>query len=169
MPVGEIRQRPPAYSAVKVGGERLHRRARRGEPIEGEERTVVVHSFDLLRRDGDRAEVEVRCSAGTYVRQLVAAFDDAYCEELERTRVGPFRLEDADPERPVPLADALSFLPERPLDEDEARSVSHGSDLAAADPAPEAGGPLRLTHAGELLAVYEPRDGRLRPLVVFAS
>jgi tRNA pseudouridine55 synthase len=79
LPTGELRQRPPAYSAVKVGGERLYRRARRGEPVEGEERTVVVHSFELLWREGERVGLEVKCSAGTYVRQLVAALGDAYC------------------------------------------------------------------------------------------
>ena len=56
---------------------------------------------------------------------------DAYCEELERTAIGPFRLEDADPERIVPLAEALAFLPERALDAEEAVAVGHGRRLAA--------------------------------------
>ena len=90
LPAGEIRQRPPAYSAVKVGGERAYRRARRGEAVELPERTVTVHRFEQLWRDGERAGLEIECSAGTYVRSLVADLGDAYCEELRRTRIGPF-------------------------------------------------------------------------------
>ena len=88
LPTGEMMQRPPAYSAVKVGGERLYAKARRGEPVEGEPRPVTVHRFEELWREGDRVGLEVEVSSGTYVRQLVAALGDAYCEELERTAVG---------------------------------------------------------------------------------
>jgi tRNA pseudouridine55 synthase len=166
LPTGEIMQRPPAYSAVRVGGERLYERARRGDPVEGEPRPVTVHRFDLLERDDERAVLEIECSAGTYVRQLVAGLGgDAYCERLERTAIGPFRLADADPERVVPLADALAFLPERTLDADEAVAVGHGRRLAAA---PGEEGELRLTHAGELIAVGRATSGELRPVVVFA-
>ena len=109
LPTGELMQRPPAYSAVKVGGERLYRKARRGEAAEAAPRPVTVHRFELLWREGERVGLEIECSAGTYVRQLVADLGDAYCEELERTAIGPFRLEDADEERVVGLAAALSF------------------------------------------------------------
>src|SRR2546423_9914412 len=118
-------QRPPAYSAVKVGGERLYRKARRGEAVEGSPRPVVVHRFEELWREGERVGLEIECSSGTYVRQLVADLGDAYCEELERTAIGRFRLEDADEERVVPLAAALSFLPEQRLDAADAEPVSH--------------------------------------------
>ena len=63
------------------------------------------------------------------MRQLVAGLGDAYCEELERTRIGPLRLEDADPERPVALGDALAFLPARELDDAEAERAAHGVPL----------------------------------------
>lgn len=167
IPTGTIMQRPPAYSAVKVGGERLYRKARRGEPEEGEARPVTVHRVSLLWREEDRAGFEIECSSGTYVRQLVAGLGDAYCDELERTAVGPFALPDADPERLVPIAEALAFLPERPLDRDEATRVAHGVRVPAGDqPAAPA---LRLTHGGELLAIAEPRDSELQPVVVFAT
>ena len=169
LPTGAILQRPPAYSAVRVGGERLFEKARRGEPEEGAPRTVEVHRFELLWRDGDRAGLEVECSAGTYVRQLVSALGDGYCEQLERTRIGPFRLEDADGERLVPLAEALAFLPERRLAEDEAEAVVHGRPLAVSNGAEPAAAPVRLTHAGALLGVAEEREGALRSLVVFAG
>src|SRR5947207_10078342 len=134
LPTGELMQRPPAYSAVKVGGERLYEKARRGEPVEGSARPVFVHRFEELWREGERVGLEVECSSGTYVRQLVADLGDAYCEELERTAIGDFRLEDADPERIVPLSDALDFLPERAIDADGAERVAHGGSV------PDAGG-----------------------------
>ena len=164
LPTGELMQRPPAYSAVRVGGERLYEKARRGEAVEGEPRPVTVHRFDLLWREVGRAGLEIECSSGTYIRQLVADLGDAYCEELERTAIGSFRLEDADPERVVPLGEALSFLPGRELDEDAARSVGHGRRLPAAGEE----GTVRLTHRGELLALAEPRAEELQPVVVFA-
>jgi tRNA pseudouridine55 synthase len=110
LPTGELRQRPPAYSAVKVGGVRAYRRARRGEEVEVPERLVTVHRFDELRREGDRREFEIECSSGTYVRSLIAELGDAYCAELRRTAIGPFAVEEADEDRLVPLADALARM-----------------------------------------------------------
>jgi tRNA pseudouridine55 synthase len=109
--VGEQMQRPHAFSAVKVGGERLYKKARRGEIVEAPPRRIEVYRADLLRNDGERAEFVIECSSGTYVRQLIADLGDAYCEELQRTAIGPFKLEDADPERIVALDDALAAVP----------------------------------------------------------
>ena len=94
LPTGELRQRPPAYSAVKVGGVRAYVRARRGEEVEVPERQVTVHRFDQVWRAGDRAEFEIECSSGTYVRSLIADLGDAYCESLRRTAIGPFSVEE---------------------------------------------------------------------------
>src|SRR3712207_2941750 len=63
LPTGEIRQRPPAFSAVRGSGERAYRRARRGERLQMPPRLVSVHRLELLHRDADRAELEVKCSA----------------------------------------------------------------------------------------------------------
>jgi len=168
LPTGRLLQRPPAYSAVKVGGERLYRKARRGEAVEGEPRPVWVHRFEQLWRRGDLVGLEIECSAGTYVRQLIAGLGDAYCEELERTRIGPFTLERADRERIVALRDALDFLPALELGEEEARRAAHGVALPGAGTAEaHQGQTVRLTHAGRLVAVAEPRAGRVKPLVVF--
>jgi tRNA pseudouridine55 synthase len=95
LPQGEILQRPPAYSAVKVGGERAYRRARRGEDVVVPERFVTIHRFTELSRQGDRVELEVECSSGTYVRSLVADLGDAYCESLRRTAIGSFSVDEA--------------------------------------------------------------------------
>ena len=88
---GELMQRPPAYSAVRVDGERLYEKARRGEAVEGEPRPVTVYRAERLWHEGDRAAFEIECSSGTYVRQLVADLGDAYCDELER--IGDRRLQ----------------------------------------------------------------------------
>jgi tRNA pseudouridine55 synthase len=99
---GEIRQRPPIYSAVKIGGERAYRRARRGERFEMPERIVTVHRFEQRWREAGtpldgrgRAGFLIECSSGTYVRSLIADLGDAYCEELRRTAIGPFEVQDA--------------------------------------------------------------------------
>jgi tRNA pseudouridine55 synthase len=165
IPVGPQLQTPPAYSAVKVGGRRAYELARAGETPELEPRPVTVHRADLLWHEGDRAAFEIECSSGTYVRSLVTDLGDAYCDELERTAVGPFRLEDADPGRIVPLSEALGFLPERVLSDEEATSVRHGRRVSASGMPSEH---ARLTYRGEVLAIGEPRDGDVQPVVVFA-
>jgi tRNA pseudouridine55 synthase len=111
LPTGEIRQRPPTYSAVKVGGERAYKRARRGERFELPERLVTVNRFEQVSADAPEREFEVECSSGTYVRSLVADLGDAYCTELRRTAIGPFTVEEADEATPIPLAEALARLP----------------------------------------------------------
>ena len=161
IPEGEILQRPPAHSAVKVGGERLYARARRGEPVEGEPRRVTVHRAELLWQRDERAAFEIECSSGTYVRQLIAALGDAYCEELERTAIGDFRVEDAG--RFVPLGVALAFLPEHPVPEDRVAAVLNG----LATEASVEGEAVRITHDGDLLAIGRGDGRALKPYVVF--
>ena len=163
LPTGEIMQRPPAYSAVKVGGERLYAKARRGEAVEGEPRSVTVHRFAELWREGERVGLEVECSSGTYVRQLVSALGDAYCEELERTAIGDFQLTQA--ELFVPLAEALSFMPAVELAEEDASAASNG----VAVPGGAAGEAIRLTHGERLIAVARGDGETLRPFVVFPA
>jgi tRNA pseudouridine55 synthase len=171
LPTGTIRQRPPAYSAVRVDGERAYKRARRGEEVELPEREVTVYAFDERSRDGARRTFAIRCSAGTYVRALVADLGDAYCEQLRRTAIGPFSVTDADPERVVPLNEALRFLPEVALEGEDARRAKHG--VAVVDPAATdraVSEPVRLTDADGVIAIAEPRmaaDGAalLKPFV----
>jgi tRNA pseudouridine55 synthase len=166
LPTGDLMQRPPAYSAVKVGGERLYKKARRGEAVEGEPRPITVYRFDELWREDDRVGLEIECSAGTYIRQLVADLGDAYCEQLERTAIGHFRLSDADPERLVPLESALGFMPGCELDADAAQRVGHGQGTVDRRQKTETAPFVRLMHDGRLVAIAEPRDGLLRPTVV---
>lgn len=103
LPTGRVRQRVPMTSAVRVGGERLYRKAHRGETIETPEREVEVYRAELLRSDRESAEYEIECSTGTYVRTLVETLEDAYCSRLRRTAIGPFRVEDAGEELGIGL------------------------------------------------------------------
>ena len=94
-----MRQRVPMTSAVRVGGERLYRKAHRGEVVE----TPRARGRRLPGRaaradDGETARYEIECSSGTYVRTLIETLGDAYCVELRRTAIGPFRVEDAGEE-----------------------------------------------------------------------
>ncbi len=98
LPTGKVRQRVPMTSAVRVGGERLYRKARRGETVTTPLREVEVYRAELLDRDGEMARYEIECSSGTYVRTLIETLGDAYCSELRRTAIGPFRVEDAGEE-----------------------------------------------------------------------
>ncbi len=100
LPSGEIRQRPPAYSAIKIKGERAYRKARRGEHVQMPERIVTVSRFEQRWREGEQAAYEIECSSGTYVRSLIADLGDAYCEQLTRTAIGPFELAAAVPPPP---------------------------------------------------------------------
>jgi tRNA pseudouridine55 synthase len=95
LPTGRVIQRVPMTSAVRVGGERLYRKAHRGEVVETPLREVDVHRAELLSSDADFAHYEIVCSAGTYVRTLIESLGDAYCSDLRRTAVGPFAVEDA--------------------------------------------------------------------------
>jgi tRNA pseudouridine55 synthase len=95
LPTGRVRQRVPMTSAVRVGGERLYRKAHRGEAIETPQREVDVYRAELLAHDGESAEYEIECSTGTYVRTLIETLKDAYCAELRRTAIGPFGVQDA--------------------------------------------------------------------------
>ncbi len=114
LPTGTVRQRVPMTSAVRVGGERLYRKAHRGETVATPVRDVQVYRAELVGaghtgRDGDFAHYEIECSAGTYVRTLIETLSDAYCSDLRRVAVGPFRVEDAGCE--VPLAEVAQLVP----------------------------------------------------------
>jgi tRNA pseudouridine55 synthase len=165
LPSGRIMQRPPAYSAVKVGGRRAYALAREGADVELAPREVEIHEFTERWRDGDRRAYTIECSSGTYVRSLIAALGDAYCEQLRRTRIGAFDVAAADPERPIVLVQALDFIPAVELDAAQATAVGHGRAIELPAGAPPA--TMRLIHDGELVALAEPGPGlsQLRPVV----
>ncbi len=178
LPSGTIRQRPPAHSAVHVDGRRAYERARAGEEVIVPEREVTIYECEQLWRDGDRAGLRIVCSAGTYVRSLVADLGDAYTEELRRTRIGPFRVEDCDPGRVIPLADGLGWFPTARLAGDVARRAAHGQAVPADTPVdrprdrqsvPEQGAVLLLDDAGPIALAHRQADGTLKPFVGFRA
>jgi tRNA pseudouridine55 synthase len=167
LPTGNVRQRPPAHSAVHVAGKRAYELARAGVEVELPERDVEVYRFAEVWREGDRRGFEIECSSGTYVRSLIAALGDAYCEELRRTRIGAFDVADADPERLLELGDVLAFMPAVRLGADEATRAAHGVAVTGCERGPS-GGPVRLVGDEGLIAIAQPAaDGeRLKPVVV---
>jgi tRNA pseudouridine55 synthase len=163
LPTGEVTQRVPMTSAVKVGGERLYKKAHRGEAVETPTRTVTIHRAELLNSDEQRASFEIECSSGTYVRTLIETLEDAYCESLRRIGIDSLRVPEASP-RAISVEELMAFLPERLLDDDEAAAVRRGRPvLGPFDVPPEH---VRLTHGGRLLAVARVDGENLRPEVV---
>jgi tRNA pseudouridine55 synthase len=168
LPTGVIRQRPPAFSAVKVGGRRAYALARAGESVELAERSVQVHRFEELWREGDRRGFVVECSSGTYVRSLIADLGDAYCVELRRTRIGSFAVEDAS-ERMIALDDALGFMPAVVVDADAGRRAGHGERVLVQT---DTAGVVRVLDGDGLVCLAEVCAGsgpapELRPIVGF--
>lgn len=173
--VGDSMQRPPAYSAVKVGGRKLYEAARAGEVVEAPPRPIRVDAFELRSFDGNDAGFAVTCSGGTYVRVLLADVGaalgcGAHLRSLRRTRIGPYRVEDALPPEavraPLPIESAVAHLPRVDLGEDEARAASHGSILAPAGVV----GPYGVFGLdGRLVAVYRDDGAKARPEVVLPA
>lgn len=145
---GRIRQRPPAYSAIKREGVPAYRRARDGEKVELDEREVEVRRIDLLGREGDRLRLHVECGSGTYVRSLVRDLGEAlgcgaHVASLRRLWVTPFTaptmwtLEQLaaldEPARDallLPVEAGLRHLPALPLASDDARRLRQGQRIA---------------------------------------
>ncbi len=97
---GDIQQRPPVYSAIKQGGERLYKKARRGEAVEIPTRPTSVYAFDVLERRGDNLDIRVECSKGTYIRSLAHDLGQAlgvggHLTALRRDAIGPFTVQEA--------------------------------------------------------------------------
>jgi tRNA pseudouridine55 synthase len=181
---GRITQIPPAYSAIKQGGEPLYRRARRGEAVEVPSREVDVHAFSLTGRTPTTLTLDVECGSGTYVRSLVRDLGDrlgcgAHVASLRRLWVEPFlepRMTTLDALRELaeaggtdaldallmPLEAGLTGYPQVTVDEATAVRLRHGQPAyAAGTPSGEL---VALDPAGRAVALVESADGRLRTL-----
>jgi tRNA pseudouridine55 synthase len=121
---GQIELPIPAASAVKIGGERAYKLARRGVEVEMPVRRSTVHALDVIAYTGESVTVDVRVTSGTYVRSLAIALG-GHCKTLRRTQVGPFSVADAVPPE--------AFTPQRLLPENEvlARVEATRSELGA--------------------------------------
>jgi tRNA pseudouridine55 synthase len=173
---GRRTQVVPLLSAVKVEGERLYRKARRGEePGDRPRREIeIISAREVAPREADAVTLEVRCSKGTYIRQLAIDLGEtlgcgAYCLTLRRTAVAGLSIDDAVPPGEVgpngglAPAEALGHMAAVSLTDDQARRVSHGASVPG-----RAEGPVLLTHAGRAVAVARCSDGTLQPEVVLA-
>jgi tRNA pseudouridine55 synthase len=106
---GEVELPIPAMSAVKIGGERAYKLARRGVAVEMPTRRSRVDALDVITYTGDTVQLDLRVSSGTYVRAIADALG-GHCRTLRRTEIGPFSIDEADPERFIPPDEALARL-----------------------------------------------------------
>ena len=106
---GEVELPIPAVSAVKIGGERAYKLARRGVEVEMPLRRSRVDALDVITYTGEEVQLDLRVSSGTYVRAIADALG-GHCRTLRRTEIGPFSVDEADPDRFIPADEALARL-----------------------------------------------------------
>ena len=185
--VGEIDQVPPAYSALKIDGQRAYDLARAGEAVEMKSRKVRIDRLELLGRpDRDHADLVVTCGKGTYIRSLgrdlaVALGTVGHLSALRRTAAGPFR-EEAAISLPklealghipallgalVPVATALDDIPALALTEAQADRLRHGQPVLLTRDAPPSGALLRAETGEKLVALVRSDGVSLQPVRVF--
>lgn len=172
-------QVPPAYSAKKVDGERLYRRAREGRAVDVAPSPVDILHLDVRRVTLPEVEFEVQCSAGTYVRAIARDAGaglgvGGHLMRLRRTRIGPFHVDDAlaldqldgahVARALVSPLDALAHLARVEVDDTTAQRIRHG-EMVSVPGAPA--GPLAVAHHGRLIAVAETDGDLVRPKKVF--
>ena len=181
---GEITQVPPMYSALKRGGQPLYALARAGETVERTPRRVTIYALEIVSRDAELLRLRVRCSKGTYVRQLavdlgLALGTVAHLQALRRTAVGDLRLDQAialddlqalgeEGRRAwlLPPDRLLAHLPRVELEGGVADRFAEGQTVRQTGAPP---GPCRVYGAGRLLGVGEGApDGGLLPVRLIA-
>jgi tRNA pseudouridine55 synthase len=184
--LGTIQQRPPAFSALKVGGKRAYELARRGQAVELEPRAVTMYALQLIAYEYPRLVLDVRCSAGTYIRSLGRDLAEslgtgAVMSELVRTEIGTFGIENAiNPHEmtastlahaALPPQAALEGLIQIVLDGNELDAIAHGRLLTRPTIASStlAGTPVAaLDQNGELVAILKRRaDGAFAAYINF--
>lgn len=179
---GTIMQTPPAFSAIKINGERAYDLARAGEEVKIEPREVTIDSFDLLSHGTDESTFEITCAKGTYVRALARDLAEAlgtkgHVGTLHRAQVGAFSDEDAldlaEIEEMVPqdrdqllqpVSAGLGDLEEVRLDAQQTAAIRHGNPALLTG----AGAPIALdeawaSHKGEAVAVGFVEKGQFKP------
>jgi len=172
--IGEFEQKPPAYSAIKVKGEKAYELARRGEEVELEPRLIQVHELELLDWDPPEAVIDIQCSSGTYVRSLAHDLGEklgcgATLTGLRRTKNGRFGLRDAVSLRKlqesfangdwyqylIPAAEALGDWYTVELTVEQVDEVRHGHRVPALDSGEEGKWARAVSQEGELVALME--------------
>ena len=182
--VGQIEQRPPAYSALKVGGRRAYDLARKGHDVKLKPRPVTVHQIEVKSYAYPELVLRIECGSGTYVRSLGRDLAEslgtaAVMSALVRTRIGSFSVEDAvDPrqlrdgdwaDHLLPPLLAVERLPRIALSPEEMTRIGHGQTISRESPRVDAREIVAVDTAGRLRAILIPRGpGRLGPLRNFA-
>jgi tRNA pseudouridine55 synthase len=185
--IGEVEQMPPAFSALKIGGQRAYDLARAGETVELKLRTVTIDRLELLARpDADHADFVVGCGKGTYIRSLGRDLAKAlgtvgHLSALRRTAVGPFR-EEAAISLPklealghnsrllgalVPVETALDDIPALALTGTQADRLRHGQPVLLTRDAPPSGTLVRAETGSKLVALVRSDGAALQPVRVF--
>lgn len=175
---GKIRQQPPAFSALKHRGVPLYKLARKGTPIQKPPREVEIRSIEVIDIDLPRIEIDVTCSAGTYIRTLCADIGrrlgcGGHLKTLRRLKSSGFSVEETIPlerieqealsgrlaERILPMASALRNMPAAVADRRLVERISHGRRIATSDlDGPAKGGFKVVDSGGRLVAVLEAGD-----------
>jgi tRNA pseudouridine55 synthase len=185
--IGDTEQMPPAFSALKIGGQRAYDLARAGETVDLKPRTVTIDRLELLARpDADHADFVVGCGKGTYIRSLGRDLARAlgtvgHLSALRRTAVGPFR-EEAAISLPklealghippllgalVPVATALDDIPALALTGTQADRLRHGQPVLLTRDAPPSGTLVRAETGSKLVALVRSDGAALQPVRVF--
>jgi tRNA pseudouridine55 synthase len=185
--MGSIQQMPPAFSALKIGGQRAYDLARAGETVELKLRTVTIDRLELLARpDADHADFVVGCGKGTYIRSLGRDLAKVlgtvgHLSALRRTAVGPFR-EEAAISLPklealghnsrllgalVPVATALDDIPALAMTGTQADRLRHGQPVLLTRDAPPSGTLIRAEEGSKLVALVRSDGAALQPVRVF--
>jgi tRNA pseudouridine55 synthase len=141
---GEVELPIPAASAVKIGGERAYRLARRDAAPTMPLRRSRIEELDVIAYTPESVTLDLRVGSGTYIRAIATAIG-GHCRTLRRTEVGPFKVDDADPDVIVAPVEALPFLPLRSVDGETAAAIRQGRARVAEQ--------VRVVHRGELVAV----------------
>jgi tRNA pseudouridine55 synthase len=185
--IGEIQQRPPAFSALKIDGQRAYDLARAGEAVEMKPRAVTIGRLELLGRpDADHADFVVGCGKGTYIRSLgrdlaLALGTVGHLSALRRTVAGPFReevaislskLEALGHNSPLlgalaPVATALDDIPALALTETQADLLRHGQPIFLTRDVPPSGTLARAECGQKLVALVRSDGVSLQPVRVF--
>ena len=182
---GDIEQIPSMYSAIKVDGQPLYKLAREGITIERKPRPVTIHEIELLKFDSPYAEMDVLCSKGTYIRNLVEDIGDdlkcgAHVTKLHRSQVGPYLPEgmltfeqaealveenglEALDKTLLPVYSSVSHWPEVILNSNLAFYIQQGQPIQVTD-APKKGGIRLMTEDNQFLGIGEiNEDGLVAP------
>jgi tRNA pseudouridine55 synthase len=180
---GAIKQRPPAFSALKVSGRRAYDLARRGEAVELAPRTVQVYRIAIVRYDYPQLELDVECGAGTYVRSLGRDLADrcgsgAVMAALERTRIGPFTIDAATDAATLsrenlgeyllsPMLAVRGLMPECQVTDSDARRLANGLSVVLSSATSDEC--AAIDRAGRLIGILARRgDGQFAPTKNFA-